>query len=455
MGFAPVRIGDIEGKETSMQYGQPDQFQPNPRLRPGRAQEDNETVTISKRSGILGWWVDLTAPPQSNRFSSVAMRERLRKAELTSYSILAVFAFLIALISNSLASPSTATAVVVMAIGLIIAAVLNRVGLTRTAAFFVPGLLMLLIAVSLLGAPGLQLLGFPIYDLFVIPIFLTSLTANRRAPWAFGLLAIGFIIADFLLQPHALINAPNAHNFDDVAYETQIYGIWGMINRHVALCFFAALFGWLGALSVDFAIARADRAEEIAELQRAIAVQKRQLDIGIQQLLDTHVRAANGDYSARAPLSQDNLLFSVGASLNNLLLRLQRSGQAEFRLRRTEAELARVAVALDTARSGRQPIWPAPTGTAVDEILRRLNPNSPAAPAQPANSGFIGQDRGDGPSATPFGPSPNTRSPSPAYNPWSSPRSLANERRDLPRDTDALGWWGSDSPYPPTDGQGQ
>src|SRR5690349_22119005 len=46
-------------------------------------------------------------------------------------------------------------------------------------------------------------------------------------------------------------------------------------------------------------------------------------------LFRSHVRAANGDYTARAPLGQDNLLWQIASSLNNLLSRLQRSRSEE------------------------------------------------------------------------------------------------------------------------------
>jgi len=289
-----------------------------------------------------------------------------------------------------------------MGIGLVIGAVLNRLGATRTAAYFVPGLLTALIMLTLIGAPGLQLIGLPIYDLFVIPIFITSLNADQRAPWIFAIVAIAFIVADFTLQPHALITATTAHgsaqSFDDIAYEVNKYGYWGTINRHVALCFFAALFGWLGARSVDTAIARADRAEELAALEGAIADQKRQLDVGVEQLLMAHTRAANGDYSVRVNLGQSNSLWVVGQSLNNMLTRLQKAGQAEHQLRRTEEELRRLAAAIDDARAGRPPLWPAPSGTVADEIVlrinpaaRQLNPQGFSDPGQPTQLGRPGQ----------------------------------------------------------------
>lgn len=329
----------------------------------------------STRSGLAGWWLNLTAPPEPRHILSHTESERLRKAELTALSLIPVFAFLIALVSNSLVSAATAEAAGVMAIVLIVAAVLNRTGHTRIAAYLVPSALGLLLALSLIAAPGLRLIGFPIYDLFVVPIFLVSLTGNRRASWYFAFVAIAIIVADYLLQPHQLVTGMGAVNFDEIAYEQSIFGLWGMINRHVALCFFAAFFGWLGARSVDTAIARADRAEEIAQLESVVADQKRALDQGVQELTQAFVRAANGDYNVRVNIPRQNPLWSLGAQMNTFIQRLQQAGQASFELERTRQEAFRLAAALDDWRAGRMPLWPAPSGTLLDAIIQRLSGN--------------------------------------------------------------------------------
>lgn len=341
-------------------------------IQPGQPQGPN----VSQRRGIIGWWLNLTAPPIPTHVISIGERERLRKAELTSFSIVAVFAFLIALVSNSLQDPATAQAVGIMAFGLFIAAILNRTGKTRVAAYLIPSLMMLVTLAAILGA-GLDALTLPAYDLFVLPIFLTSLTGNRRAPWIFTLIAIAIIVADFTLQEHGVINGtslPNgrATNFDSIQYWTGIFNWWGMINRHVALAFFAGFFGWLGARSVDNAIARADRAEELAELERRELENKRQIETAAQHLLEVHTRVANGDFSTRAALDRGNVLWSVGQSLNNLLQRLQRQGQAEYQLRRTEEEAQRLATALDEVNAGRYPLWPARANTVIDLLIDRI-----------------------------------------------------------------------------------
>ena len=369
--------------------GQPGQRSPQPE------------GSLTRRSGLVGWWLNLTAPPPPTGPVSRDVSERLRKAELTSLSLLPMLALLIALVSNSLVSLATAQAVGLMGIVLVITAALNRSGYVRVAAYLVPSVLFLLLAFSLISAPGLRLIGLPIYDLFVLPIFLVSLTGDRSAPWYFAALAIIFIVADYQLQPHDLVQVTAALNFDEISYEQAIFGIWGMINRHVALCFFAAFFGWLGARSVDFAIARADRAEEIAYLESLVADQKRALDYGVEQLTQAFVRSANGDYNVRVNIPQQNPLWSVGAQMNTFVQRLASANQASFELERARQEAYRLAAALDDWRAGRVPIWPAPSGTVVDPVIQRLTGARPqisdgSRPYNPHGDGGLGGTGGLG-----------------------------------------------------------
>ena len=326
--------------------------------------------SIIRRVGLFGWWLNLTAPPWPEHSIPTQERERLRKAELTSFSILAIFAFLIALVSNSLADLTTAQAVGLMAIILIVAALLNRTGRTRAAAYLVPSGMLLLLMATVIQAPGgLKLIGLPIYDLLVIPIFVVSLIGDRSAPWVFATISIAFVVGSYILESHEVIRLTNGASFDGIGYEQAIFGIWGMVNRHVALLFFAALFGWMGARSVDFAIARADRAEEIARLEHAYAEQSLQLEQGIRAIQQTHIQVANGDYNARAPLSEDHILWQISNALNNLILRLNRSVQAEHMLRRTELEVTRLKEEIQRAKAGQIPIWPQPSGTPLDPII--------------------------------------------------------------------------------------
>lgn len=345
----------------------------NPRGEGSSPSQNTGDVSIGQRHGLLGWWLDLTAPSWPNQPVSIAERERLRKAELTSYSLLASFAFLIALVSNSLVDSTTARAVGLLAILLIIAAFLNRTGRTRLAAYFVPSSMMLILILAVVSAPaGLQLVGFPIYDLCVIPVVLSSLTADRQAPWLFSLVAIVFVILTFTFESHEIIEVAPGVRFDAIGYEQAIFGYWGLVNRHVALIFFAALFGWMGAKSVDTAIARADRAEEVAKLQLQLLEQKQQLEAGIQAIQQVQVRVANGDYGARVALPDEHKLWQVAFILNNMIQRLERASAAEQVIQRTKVDVDLLVQEIQRARTNQPPNWPPTSGGLLDPLIKEV-----------------------------------------------------------------------------------
>ncbi len=85
---------------------------------------------------------------------------------------------------------------------------------------------------------------------------------------------------------------------------------------------------------------------EIIALERSNAEQKYQLEAGIQLILQTHVQTANGNFNARAPLTEDHVLWQIAYSLNNLLARLQRLSQADTELRQTKLNSARIVGSL-------------------------------------------------------------------------------------------------------------
>jgi hypothetical protein len=128
---------------------------------------------------------------------------------------------------------------------------------------------------------------------FIIPLIVAGLVLPRGFIWFFCVAHCVFILLDYYFLPHtADLNALVVlWKGDSIAYA-----------RPILIQIVGALLLFLWARSTDQAIRRADRAEEIAALEHTLADQKRQLDIGIQQILQTHVRAANGDYTARAPL---------------------------------------------------------------------------------------------------------------------------------------------------------
>lgn len=371
------------------QYPQFDQDQ-----RQRRAESDASTATLgspaqrdgarNRPTGLTGLWLRLTSSGWQYPPRTFAEREFTRRSQLASWLFLGLLVAGLVFLSAGQTDIPTLIAIVGAILSVLVACVLNRFGRVTAAALIVIAVLLVAIFGADLSAPGGQLAPdyLASYDLLVIPILVAAALLPPIVAFVLVIINSGLIIVDFFfLQTQS----------PTLAQEVSADGIGLLLGRPIGLEVATAAIVYLLVRGIIENARRADRAEELAALEGAIADQKRQLDVGVQQILATHVRAANGDYSARTPLGQDNVLFAVAASLNNLLARLQRSGQAEQQLRRTEGEARRLATALDEARSGRRPIWPAPTGTVVDELIQRLNPNAQQSPglgfSDPGRSG--------------------------------------------------------------------
>lgn len=354
------------------------------------------------------WWLRITSAGWEYAAQTVEERDLARRSRLASWVILGLLVTDVVLVPGGIAVKTTLAAVIAGFIGLLIAALLNRQGHVSAAGTVIVLVISCAFIYVMAYLPGgLSLVYLPTFDLLVISTVVAASVLPRV--WVFGVAAlnIGLVVGDFVLQPHA----------PDVARAVHTYGAVSLVVRPIALQIIVAAVAYLWVRGTGDAIRRADRAEELADLEHTIADQKRQLDVGIQQILQTHVRAANGDFSARAPLGQENILWQIAASLNNLLSRLQRAGLAEHQLHRTEEELRRLAAAIDDAQAGRRPIWPAPTGTAADMILDRITHGT--RPAAPPLSGSRAHDA----YGSPPGLQPPSRTPpsGPMYPPREEP----------------------------------
>ncbi len=308
------------------------------------------------------WWRTLTTPPGDPDDVSLPLRKReqLRRGQLAGIIVIGLAVVDLVFIPATLDQPSNLAAILIVFAACFGAAILNRYGQVTAAGYTLVFVLFLAVAAVFLTAPVVSLDYFPVYDLLIIPLLLAAAILPRGHIFFVAALNSAFIIADAILQPHGTLDISSADGLS-------------LIVKQVALQIIAAIVLFLLARSNDRALAKADRAEELRRAEHALASQRQQLEVGINQILETHVRAANGDFKARAPLARDNVLFQISASLNNLLSRLQKAGEAENQLARTNEEISRLAAALDDLSAGRHPIWPAQTGTAADLLLMRLS----------------------------------------------------------------------------------
>jgi hypothetical protein len=256
---------------------------------------------------------------------------------------------------------------------------------------FVIGLLILGLAFLLnwrgqVTAVGV-LLVLAIYLGYVFPIVAGQQMLDVIDLRIFALLVESILVAAFLLPLFTipLITLGNIlcllllffGQLHTLAFAASIQSGVGIraLEQLIGLHILVAVIAYTWVRSTERALARAERAELITALKQREVEQKRALEAGIEHLLETQVRAANGDLQVRANLQQQHVLWRLGASLNTLLARLQRAGQSERLLQRTEEEVTRLVEAIHDAKTGRRPRWPAPSGTPLDGVLRELPEN--------------------------------------------------------------------------------
>lgn len=351
---------------------------------------------VGRYSGVTGTrpmreaniWLRLTSYGAnwdilSSSRGTLEERELVRRSRLASWLILGLLVLELVLIPAGLTDPATLLAVLAALTGTVVAAVFNRFGKVAIAAVLLTFLTWGGVLGAVLGAKAgaLDTIYLPAYDLLVIPLAIAA-TLLRPAWLAFVMMAINIatMIADFLYQPKVGDLAHQLANGSDII---------SLLARPIALQIIVATITFLVVQSSERAIRRADRAEELAELERRELERTRELEEGVRQLLAVHVHLANGDFNVRSPAIRNSLLWQIGSSLNNLIARLGRLAQADFVLQRTQEEANRVAEAIYTLNSGRQPIWPAPSNTPLDrlvDVLRaslapRMHSGRPQGPA--------------------------------------------------------------------------
>src|SRR5579885_629929 len=318
-----------------------------------------------ERKGIVGWWFNLTAPPRPTDMSSLQVRESIRKGETNSLIAAATAAFLVAIVFNSLADPSTAAASIAMAVTIIIVLFLNRRGKVKAAAYLLLIMMMLCLMGSLLAAKGgLRLVWFPTFDLFAMPVFISPLILSRRAVVPFALISIAFVLLYYTYEPHALLNGYGAHNFDEMLYEVnQPYFSWyALINRDVAMILFAGLFGWIAASTFTWALEWGEQATNEANLATAVALYKEQsaqdLSQFVQEITQAFAALGNGQVQFLRPRASSDPLHDAVVFLNGQLRMVEsvRRRQRDMCTESVLLELQRLLTLFNQVRRGAVPI---------------------------------------------------------------------------------------------------
>jgi hypothetical protein len=311
---------------------------------------------------LVAWWVRITSPSQNaRRKSNNAWRE-----EVTSLLFLVVFVNVSLPIPGVIHNPVQLTILLVVFAIDVGALILKRVGYMTLAGVIVMITTEVGIAASILSqGASFDSINLALYDNLVQ----ASLTCLAFFPPAIVFVIVlfncCFLVGSVLFLHHA----------PDLTHHLAQSPV-SVLASPFLLQIMAATLAYIIVTALIKAIRRADKAEKLAELESQLVDQqrhdlemKRQLDVGIREILSTLNDAANGNFSVRAPVRQDNALWRVGYSINNLLARLQGFKSEKAELEKTRQITAQLITVLKTGKSINLEGW---TGTCLDPVIVEL-----------------------------------------------------------------------------------
>lgn len=331
-------------------------------------------LTTSERrpTGPLSVWYRLTSPPEPAKTAPFQERELFRRGRTGSQISIILFFLLFVSFPAAFAgsNPLLIGILVASLLVLCLALIFNRLRRVNLA-----GILVILSVITgptanIITTPGgISTSALPIFSLLVLSLMCA--VSFLPPAWVFVVAAINILFTLFVLT--SLPSSGELHHLLHTAFPAVAIPI-------ILSQFIVATVAYIWVRGARLAILRADRAEEISALERRELErqqleieQKQQLDMGIQQLIQTHMQAANGNFSARAPLMKENILWRVAYSLNNLLARVQSYQQANIQQRRNQEALNFLIRAVQQAKEAGEPLRVQRTGTPVDALIIELS----------------------------------------------------------------------------------
>lgn len=311
-------------------------------------------------------WLRFSGPNRDRFSSSLADQERLRRSRILSALLPLVIIAAVIAAPTAIPVPTYWIPILLLVISGLFALLLNRAALIHASGIVLILAIDAALTLLMVTLPhGIRNSNIPDFDLFLIATLIGGVALPRRLLPFLAAFHILLIFLLFALLPHdPLLTREIQINQQGLAY--------GELSDAFLLQIIGTSIAWLSAWSVDRALLRASRAEELAKAQQYLrqqiqmqAEQNARLEYGIQVLKEAHARFANGDYKARANL-HDNELASLAFSFNLLAERLNRVAQAAQDYERLEQAFQQL-FAIQEAMIYRGTLQPlTPTGTLAD-----------------------------------------------------------------------------------------
>lgn len=347
-------------------------MQSSPLSQPQRSQ-GSDGQQENHKSSIIDWWVRITSPnPNNPQKASNTWRE-----EVASLIFLPVMLNVLLPIPAALNRPIQLLILCVVFLIDVGALLLKRAGFMTAAGLILITMTELGLCTSILNLGGhFDSVNLPLYDDLIQASLLSMAFFTPLVAFGIVLINGGFLVATLMFLPHA----PNLS-------QHLATNPLSVIITPITLQIISTFLAYIIVAALIKAISRADKAERLAELESQVIEQQRkdiqlkeQLDFGITEILSTLNETANGNFSARAPLKQDNALWRIGYSINNLLARVQGFRNDKAELEKTRQVAAQLTTMLKTGQHLSLESW---TGTCLDPIVVELmRPYTPSSQSQ-------------------------------------------------------------------------
>jgi hypothetical protein len=346
-------------------------------------------TSIDQRRSLASQWLRFASSSGTNPQRTLQQRELARRSDLIAWLALGMLGGLVIVSPIAITDPLAALAFLCFFALQLAAISLNRAGHITLAGIMLVASLNAAIFAYMWSSPlGLTMGQLPNYDALAVSVVIAASVLPRRAGFVVALLNSAMIVADYVIRPHHANVIADAALYPSVAFQTI-----SLLVRPIALQFIFALVAFLWVRGVDRAIWRADRAEEIAQLEFREIEHRRTLEEGVRYLHQTLAQWAKGDFSHRVPAMPVELLEQVRGDLNAYMERFGPVMDASNYLRRLQNEVARLTASLEGWVRGQPVVWPEPSGTPLDrtiELLRSYGarpasyPSAPSAPSAPS-----------------------------------------------------------------------
>lgn len=328
--------------------------------------------------GMLGWWYRALAynlpegHPPTLRDQEIIRRSRLATFVLMVQLVLIegpVVPIVASVPNHSIALPG----LLVCISFLLLAFAFNRLGKLTIAGLLMVASIEISVGIKIVTVPGgISLSALPQFDILIQSVLLAVVLLPPWSAFVVAFLNIAFILFSLVALPHTL---DLSRALSNPALAGDIFAV------PIVAQFIIATVAYLIVANLLRALKRASKAEQIAQLehaiaegQRAVEARNQELEAGLATFTRTIQSAASsreGTYE-RLMLPAGHVLWPVLQQIWHFLDQWQRLRQAEVRMDATVQSSTELIQALEAAQQGQSFQFPPRRNTPIDGIIFAL-----------------------------------------------------------------------------------